>query len=105
MEGNPSRPGIVMPLMWVLGALLLSVVAGAWVGWSAYHSESAGVSASLAAVFPVTFVWSGTVGAVLAQLMLKGAARVGVPFGCGCLGGVVGALGAAFFFGVIFPAL
>ncbi len=102
------RPGFLMPGVWLAVAALVTLACGGYVGFSAYGSESAGVAATYAASLPFGMAWAGAIAALGVHLFYKKGSkgvRVGVPLGCGCLGGLI-LFGAIFvFFVAIFPAL
>ncbi len=107
MNADKERPGCLWPALWLVGALLGTVVGLALVGLAASGSESAGVSATYAAAFPLGALWSGAIVALAMHFINKGgkAARFGAPLGCGCLGGAL-LFGLIFvFFVAIFPSL
>ncbi len=96
----------------VLGAfgalfVLMLCGGGGWVGWSGYHSESAGVRAMYLVAAPLGGAFFGLVGAAAGHFLVKksAAAKVAVPVVLGGIGGA-GTLAATFvFFELIFPAL
>jgi hypothetical protein len=78
------------------------------VGWAGYNSESAGNAAAQFASIPIGFLISGALAAVGMHFGMKNAsqaARLGAPFGCGCLGSLVFFGLVVLFFAVIFPML
>lgn len=103
-----SKPGVAMPAIWVVLAMLGSIAACAGVGLSAADSESMGVSAAQIAAFPLGFLLSAALGGLIIHFAVKRATtllRVVAPMGCGCLGGLITLAGVFFFFTAIFPAL
>ena len=105
---NAPRPGFLMPGIWLGVTILVTLVMMAYVGWTASRSETAGVLATRSAAFPLGVVWAGCLTALAVHLFYKKGSkgvRVGVPLGCGCLGGVILFALIAVFFVAIFPAL
>jgi hypothetical protein len=101
-------PGMMMPAIWVVLAVLGSVAACVGVGLSASDSETMGVYATKIAAFPLGFLLSAALSGLIIHFAIKRATtllRVVAPMGCGCLGGLVTLAGAFFFFMAIFPAL
>lgn len=105
MEEEP-RPGPLMPLAWMGAAAAVTLLCLLGVGLAAYSSESAGVTASSWATFPLCFTLSGMVAGFGVHFAVRrGPARALVPMGCGCVGGLLGLFGVGFFFAAIFPSL
>ena len=103
-----EAPNAMIPAGWCGVALVGTCLGGALVGWAGYNSESAGNAAAHFAALPIGFLISGALAAVGMHLGMKNAspaARLGAPFGCGCVGGI-GFFALVFlFFAVIFPML
>ena len=105
---EPQKPGLVMPIVWVLIALLGTGAAVAGVGIGVMDSESAGMMAAQIAAGPLGFVLAGALGGLIIHFAVKRATtllRVVGPMGCGCLGGGVAAGLTVLFFTLIFPSL
>lgn len=104
---DSQPPGWGLVIGWLLVALLVGCGGVAAVGLMAYDSESGGVLASQITAFPVGFALSGFAAALAVQLLLRkpGPARMAVPMGCGCLGGLGAVVLTVIFFAAIFPAL
>ena len=105
---EPTAPSWIAPIVWIGVALLVTCFGIAGVGLAIADSESAGMTATMLAAFPLTFVWGGAIGALITQLAWRKTSsgiRIGAPFGCGCLGGLAGGALAFVFFAAIFPAL
>lgn len=105
---QPERPpGCAMPIAWILLAFVALVGGAAYVGWSGYNSESAGLSALWVMAFPVGFFGTGAFVGLVTHFVVKkaSAARTFVPLGCGCLGGLVLLGAVAAFVTAIFPML
>ena len=104
---TPQRPGLLMPALWVLAALFGSLLACAVVGAFAYNSESAGVTATMVAAFPVGLLWSGAIAALAVHVLKQDRplVRYGVPAGCAFVGGIGLLILVSIFFVAIFPAL
>ncbi len=104
---EPEKPGCLTPIIWfVLGALLTPVGVAA-IAIAANEGEEEGVVATLISSFPLGFLWAGFWGALAFHFLTpqsKGA-RIGGPFGCGCLGAVVLLVMTFFFFATIFREL
>ncbi len=102
------KPGFLMPGIWLGVAVLVTLVMGGYVGFAAWRSETAGMQATYAAAWPLGTVWAGAITALAVHLFYKKGnkgVRVGVPIGCGCLGGMI-LFGLIFvFFATIFRAL
>ncbi len=97
-----------MPGIWLGVGALVSLTCLAYLGFAAYGSESAGVRATYAVALPLGTVWAGAITALAVHLFYKRGSRgvrVGVPMGCGCLGGLILFGLIAVFFMAIFPAL
>jgi len=109
MNANQEKkgPGCIWPILWVLAALVGTILCAAFVIFMAADSESAGVTATYIAAFPFGALWSGAIAALVVQFVGKDnkGVRYGVPPGCGCLGGIVLFLMIFVFFVSIFPAL
>lgn len=104
----PPKPGCLMPVVWLVATLVITLVCAVVVGGMASTSESKGVEAAQWAAMPFGFVWGGLLSAVLVQLAWKKASpavRVAGPLGCGCLGAIVMIGLIVVFFAAIFPAL
>ena len=102
------RPGFLMPGIWLGVAALVTLAMVAYVGMMAWGSESAGVQATYRAALPLGTVWAGSITALAVHLFYKKGSRgvrVGVPLGCGCLGGLILFGMIMVFFVAIFPAL
>lgn len=102
------RPGFLMPGIWLGVSILVTLLMAAYVGLSAAGSETAGVLATRTAAFPLGMVWAGCITALAVHLFYKKGSkgiRVGVPIGCGCLGGLIMFGLIIVFFVAIFPAL
>ena len=106
-QSGPKR-SLLMPVAWVVIAMLVSVAACAGVGLAVNDSESAGIMAAQISAFPLGFALSAALGALVIHIGIKRATtllRASGPLGCGCLGGLL-ALGATVgFFVLIFPEL
>jgi hypothetical protein len=103
-----KKPGCLMAGIWLTLAAVVTLITLAYVGFAAYNSESAGVTAAEIMALPFGFAWSGALAAVIIRLGFKKAGtglRVGGPMGCGCLGGIVLLLLVLLFFAAIFPSL
>ena len=95
-------------MVWVILALLISVIAGVGIGISAADSESAGVVAAQISAFPLGFVLGGALAGLIIHFGVKRATtllRVLGPLGCGCMSGLLMVSLFITFFAVIFPAL
>jgi len=100
-------PGMLSPLLWG-GIAVFSTCAG--IGGTVLavaDSESAGITASMVVAGPLGFVWAGALAAIVLYFMKRASrgVRLGVPFGCGCLGGLGMGAVAFVFFAAIFPSL
>ena len=100
-------PGPLSPLIWGGVAVFLTCAGLGGLVLAVSDSESAGITASMVVAFPLGFVWSGALAAIVLHFMKKASrgVRIGTPFGCGCLGGMAMAAVAVLFFAVIFPEL
>lgn len=100
-------PGPLSPLIWGGVAVFLTCAGLGGVVLAISDSESAGITASMVVAFPLGFVWSGAIAAIVLHFIKKASrgVRLGSPFGCGCLGGIGMAAVAVLFFAVIFPEL
>jgi len=104
----PKKAGCLMPVIWMILALLGTLITAAAVGIAAYDSETAGVQATQIMAIPFGFVWGGALAAAIIQLFWKKAStavRAAGPIGCGCLGAIVIVGLVVVFFAAIFPAL
>lgn len=107
-QPEESSPGLMMPMAWVILAMLGSVAACAGVGISVADSESAGVVAAQVTAFPLGFLLCGAFAGLIVQFAVKRGTtllRVLAPMGCGCLGGLIALGGTLVFFTTIFPAM
>lgn len=102
-----ERPGWLMPALWIVTAAVGTVVGLAVVVFFAAGSESAGVTATMLAAFPLGLLWSGALAALVVQLsgQTRAGVRIGAPLGCGFVGGLGLLVMVALFFLAIFPAL
>lgn len=102
-----APPGWGLVIGWLVVALLVGCGGLGVVGLMAYDSESGGVMASQITAFPMGFAFSGLLAALGVQLLHRkpGPARMAVPLGCGCLGGLGAVVAVVIFFVAIFPAL
>lgn len=105
---KPKKPGCLMPVLWLVVTILVTLICAAFVGLMAADSESQGVQATQIVALPFGFVWSGLLAASIIQIAWKKAStavRVAGPLGCGCLGGIIMILLVIVFFTAIFPGL
>ncbi len=102
-----KKPGCLAPILWTVAAFLVTLVCAVFVGLMANESESNGMTATYIEALPFGALWSGAIGALIAYFAKpkSGAVRIGMPFGCGCLGGIVLLALIFVFFVAIFPAL
>ena len=100
-------PGPLAPLIWGGLAIFLTCAGLGGLGLAIADSESAGVTASMIVAFPLGFIWAGAIAAIALYFMKRVSppVRLGAPFGCGCLGGIVMGAISLLFFAVIFPEL
>lgn len=100
-------PGLLSPLIWGGVAIFLTCAGLGGLGLAIADSESAGVMASMIVAFPLGFVWAGAIAAIVLHFVKRASppVRLGTPFGCGCLGGLVLGAMSLLFFAVIFPEL
>lgn len=105
-DEEEAKPGPLLPLAWAAAAIFVTLVAAVGVGVMASGSESAGVSASQLAAGPTGFVCSGAVAALVVHFASRSAGvRIGVPIGCGCLGGIGAFVMLVVFYAAIWPSL
>jgi len=104
---NETRSGYMPVAIWLVLALGVSVLAAAAIGMLAYESEEGGVMATMVAAPFVGAAWSGAFAAAVIWLTRqeKTVVRLGIPFGCAILGGILLLILVVVFFAVIFPAL
>jgi len=104
---SEGKSGCLLATVWIVVALLGTLVLGGIVGFAAYGSESAGMQAMQFLALPMGFLWSAAIGAIAMALFKpeKALIRHGVPFGCGCLGGLVFVVAVVVFFGAIWSSL
>lgn len=105
-EDENARPGFAMPGIWLLLSTGVCLLCCAGVGFAISQSETQGTNATMMASFPVGFLMSGLVAALVTHFVARHpAVRALAPVGCGCLGGLA-LFGVVFaFFAVIFPQL
>ncbi len=102
------KKGCLMPGIWLGISALVSLAGLAYLGISAYGSESAGVTATWIVSGPLGLVWAGSFAAVIVHFAFRRgstAVRAGVPIGCGCLGAVACFALVFVFFAAIWPSL
>lgn len=87
--------------------VLILVTCTAWVGYSAYHSESAGVRTAFYSSFPIGAGFCSLLGAIAGHYLVKTSvtAKLLISVVAGVVGGACSLAMAALFFLVIFPAL
>lgn len=102
-----SKPGFAMPILWGVLALVFCTLSCAGVGFAAMGSESDGVAALSYASFPFCFFSSAALGGLIFHFAVPrpSAARTAGPIGCGCGGGILGAILVVIFFSAIWPSL
>lgn len=100
-------PGPLAPLLWGGIAIFLTCAGIGGLVLAIADSESAGVMATMIVSFPLGFVWAGAVSAIVLHFVKRVStpARLGTPFGCGCLGGLALGTLSFLFFAAIFPEL
>lgn len=106
-EPPRNKPGCIWPILWVLASAIGTVILAAVVILFAADSESQGVTATQIAALPAGFLWAGSLAAIITYFIKtdsKGV-RYGMPFGCGCLGGITLLLSILFFFLAVWPSL
>lgn len=87
--------------------VLTLVTCTAWVGYSAYHSESAGVRAAFYSSFPIGAGFCSFLGAIAGYKLVKTSvtAKLLISVVAGGVGGVCSLAMVALFYLVVFPAL
>lgn len=108
--GTPAAPkaGCLMPGVWLGISTLVTIGGLAFLGIMASGSERDGMDAAYIVAGPLGIVWAGCLAAIIVHLAMKRAStgvRVGVPIGCGFLGGVTLFGLILLFFAVIWPEL
>lgn len=105
---KPKKAGCLMPVLWLVVTVIVTLVCAAFVGLMAADSETQGMQATQVVALPFGFVWGGLLAASIIQIAWKKAStavRVAGPLGCGCLGGIIMLALVFFFFAAIFPSL
>jgi hypothetical protein len=107
MEEESSKPGFMMPILWIVLAGAFCTLSCAGVGFAGMGSETAGVNAAWYASFPFCFFASAALGGVIFHFAIPRASpvRIAGPLGCGCLGGILGIGMVVTFFAAIWPSL
>lgn len=106
-EDEESAPGCAMPIVWSIVAAVVTVLACGGIGVMASGSESAGVSASQIAAFPLCAALSTVAVAIPVHFLVKKSTpiRLAAPPTAGCLGGILGVGMLFVFYAVIWPSL
>jgi peptidoglycan/LPS O-acetylase OafA/YrhL len=107
MSDQKKKPGCLWPAGWLIFGLLGTLTAAAAVGIAGSGSESAGMNVAYGVAFPLGFLWTGGLVALIVHFLNKGGkgARYGAPLGCGCLGGLLLVALIVAFFTAIWPSL
>ncbi len=107
MTEEKKKPGCLWPALWMVVSFLGTVLCAAIVAFMAADSESKGVTAMQLVTAPVGFLWAGSLAAIITYFIKSDSKplRYGMPFGCGCLGGIVFLFSVFFFFVAIWPSL
>ena len=106
-EEESTKPGLMMPIVWGVLALVFCTLSCAGIGLAAMGSESAGMAAAQYASFPICFFASGALGALIFHFAIPrpSPARIAGPIGCGCGGAILGMMALIIFFSAIWPSL
>lgn len=102
-----DKAGCMMPMMWLVVAAVGTFVCLVGVSIAIGDSESAGVTATMVAAFPLGLLWCGAIAGVVTHFAVRRRSmiRVLAPMGCAVLGGFVALGVVGVFFVAIFPSL